>query len=87
LILFDPTGEVDEGSFKFQRYVRLATRTLFGVEFSSKFSCSLCTARACAMFSGQFCFSLDVLSGLRSLELSSLGHQCLQVIRDWASVP
>jgi hypothetical protein len=26
-------------------------------------------------------------TGLRSLELSSLGQQCLQVIRDWASVP
>jgi hypothetical protein len=39
------------------------------------------------MFFGQFCFSLDVLSGLRSLELTSLGQQCLQVIRDWASVP
>jgi hypothetical protein len=39
------------------------------------------------MFSGQFCFSLDVLSGLRSLELTSSGQQCLQVIRDWASVP
>jgi hypothetical protein len=87
LIQFDPTGKVDEGSFKFQRYVRLATRTLFGVEFSSKFSCSLCTVRACTIFSRQFCFSLDVLSGLRSLELTSSGQQCLQVIRDWASVP
>jgi hypothetical protein len=26
-------------------------------------------------------------AGLRSLELSSAGHQCLQVIRGWASVP
>jgi hypothetical protein len=33
LILFDPRSEVDEGLFKFQRYVRLATRTFFGVEF------------------------------------------------------
>jgi hypothetical protein len=63
------------------------TRTLFGIEFSSKFWCSFCTARVRALFSGQFRFSLDVLSRLRSLELSSSGQQCLQIIQAWASVP
>jgi hypothetical protein len=56
------------------------------LSFSSRFSCSLCTARTCAMFSGRFFFPLDVLGGFRSLESSSSGQQCLQVIRDQASV-
>jgi hypothetical protein len=36
---------------------------------------------------GNFVFSLDVLSGLRSLESSSSGQQCLRIIRARASVP
>jgi hypothetical protein len=73
----------------------------FSTEFSSGFWCSsfLCYPNTHEVFR-QLCLLLNASNwvlrarnacsfeaGLRSLELSLSGQQCLQVIRGWASVP
>jgi hypothetical protein len=67
--------------------VHRAPRTFSVPSSSSKFSCFPCTARMFAMFSRQFWFLLDALSGFRSLEWSFSGQRCFPAIRVRALVP